>query len=99
MATINPLRLLTELQSAGLPCDSANTDGQYTFTRELTAEEKARAAHIAAAHEPDAVDDSAIMPAGLKDKTVAELTKTELEGLITALAQLAGLADAKGKIL
>ncbi len=50
---INVELLYYELEQAGLPISSANSEGRIDYTRELTAEEQAAADAVVAAHDPD----------------------------------------------
>lgn len=49
---INCVKLLSEANTAGIPVDSVNSDGRWTFTRALTKDEETKLAQIIAVHDP-----------------------------------------------
>ena len=84
MTEINATKLHQELATAGLPVRSVGSDGQFAYSRALTAAEAVTAAAVIAAHDP-----TEILVPSLDERIVAlEKRNKALEAALVKAAVL-----------
>lgn len=100
---MNPGQLYEELQDAGLPVESVNSNGQVTYSRALTPAEEATAAAVIAAHNPAlgnkrrrALQAAYQLAQTVNGTNVTALTAVQVRSIMILLAAAQGWVDSSG---